>query len=163
MRTVRLTISFLAIWNLCFCAFSFAQGHLELVRQASPLRRAVLNGDARGLKDQLSRGANPNKRESDGFAPLHEAILFARIEIAQILLDAHADPDIRTGDFGPVPSNQWTPLFLAVNAGRIDLVKLLLEHGAEVNVTDVDHKTPLYYAIARQNNDIADLLLQAGA
>lgn len=161
--TLRLAITLFAIWNLCFCAFSFAQGRLQAVGQASPLRHAVLNGDARGLKEELSRGANRNERESDGFAPLHEAMLFARTEIAQILLDARADPDIRTGDFGPVPSTQWTPLFFAVDAGRSDLVKLLLEHHANVNVTDRDNKTPLYYAVARQHNDIADLLLKAGA
>ena len=163
MRTLRLAITLFAVWNLCFCAFTFAQGRLRSVGQASLLTRAVLNGDARGLKEELSRGANPNERGPDGFGPLHEAMWFARTEIAQILLDAHADPDIRTGDFGPVPSNQWTPLFFAVNAGRTELVKLLLEHSANVNLTDVDHRTPLYYALARQNNDIADLLLKAGA
>jgi ankyrin repeat protein len=63
-----------------------------------------------------------------------------------------------------MPSTQWTPLFSAViQGGRIDLVKLLLEHGAQVNITDAYHRTPLYYAIARQRNDIADLLLKAGA
>jgi uncharacterized protein len=53
--------------------------------------------------------------------------------------------------------------FLRLMQARSDLVKLLLEHHANVNVTDRDNKTPLYYAVARQHNYIADLLLKAGA
>jgi hypothetical protein len=75
MHTARLTISLLAIWNLCFCAFSFAQGRLQAVGQVSLLTRAVLNGDARGLKEELSLGADPNERDPvGGFAPRHEAM-----------------------------------------------------------------------------------------
>ncbi len=61
--------------------------------------------------------------------------------------------------------NQWreSPLHKAVAAGQTAIVRLLLEHGAYVNVENELWKTPLHYAASRERPDIVSLLLDHGA
>ncbi|MNN10791.1 Ankyrin repeats (3 copies) [compost metagenome] len=50
-----------------------------------------------------------------------------------------------------------------VSKCRVDLVKTLLEHGANVNQPDSNMTTPLHWAVEYDNTEIVDLLLQYGA
>jgi len=157
------SISVLAICGLAWATLSFGQGHLVATWEQPALSRSVLNGDAEAVKQELSRGADPNAIGPDGLSPLHQSVIHARTTIAQLLLDAHANPDIRTGNVRSMPNRHWTPLFFAVMGGREDLVKLLLKYGADANGLDADNNTPLYYGVARGANEIAAILVQAGA
>ncbi|KAK3093691.1 hypothetical protein FSP39_018947 [Pinctada imbricata] len=56
-----------------------------------------------------------------------------------------------------------TPLHQAVLDGNITAVRLLIQHGAEVNRQDEDSWTPLHAACAEGHADIARLLLKHGA
>ena len=57
-----------------------------------------------------------------------------------------------------------TPLHLAVDQDRDDMVSLLLEFGAEVNVHTFEARlTPLHVAVRNNNLAITDRLLEAGA
>jgi ankyrin repeat protein len=57
-----------------------------------------------------------------------------------------------------------TPLFVAVNRGRIDAVRFLLRCGANVHATAVDGVTTLMIACAWQENlEIVRMLIAAGA
>jgi hypothetical protein len=62
----------------------------------------------------------------------------------------------------------WTPLLEAIvlndgGAKQQEIVKLLLDHGANPHMTDKYGKTPLELAREKGFNAIADLLLAAGA
>ena len=56
-----------------------------------------------------------------------------------------------------------TPLHAAVEAGRLEIVRLLLEHLAPVDPCDQDGMTPLLAAAQLGHPDIASTLLAAGA
>ncbi|KAL2785591.1 ankyrin repeat-containing domain protein [Aspergillus keveii] len=56
-----------------------------------------------------------------------------------------------------------SPLHLAAEAGRIDLVKLLLRSGADPNNRDRQRSPPLLWATAGQHAKVVELLLKAGA
>ncbi len=56
-----------------------------------------------------------------------------------------------------------TPLHTAAYEGRFDVVKLLLEHGADPNTQDKDGRTPLHWAALRGLVDVVRLLLVHGA
>ena len=62
-----------------------------------------------------------------------------------------------------------TSLMIACQAGNYEAVKILLEHGAEVNVRDYCGETALIYTVGSENCDIGDkvkivkLLLDYGA
>ncbi|MDR3131488.1 MAG: ankyrin repeat domain-containing protein [Rickettsiales bacterium] len=55
-----------------------------------------------------------------------------------------------------------TPLYVACKLGNLDVVNLLLEHGADPNVYGFVHK-PLHYALKEDKIDLAKTLLKHGA
>lgn len=61
----------------------------------------------------------------------------------------------------------WTPLLEAIvlndgGARQQEIVRLLLKHGANPNMTDMWGKTPLYLAKQKGYHEIAELLIAAG-
>ena len=57
----------------------------------------------------------------------------------------------------------WTALFWGVAVDGQKAVKLLLDKGAKVNLTNNDGQTPLDWAIQTKNNEMAELLKKHGA
>jgi ankyrin repeat protein len=49
------------------------------------------------------------------------------------------------------------------NGGSVELVKMLLEHGADVSLVDNSGKTPMKLALEKNRPEIVDLLRQQGA
>lgn len=52
---------------------------------------------------------------------------------------------------------------IASSAGHIEIVKVLLTAGVDVNMTNDNGQTALHYAASRNREDIAKCLLEAGA
>jgi cytohesin len=121
---------------------------------------AVITGDLDEVKQiVIDCGVNPNIKGPNpnplGFTPLHYAAMYGRHEIAELLLERGADPNIQDNDGD-------TPLHLAAANGYSEIVKLLLEHGADPNVQDYGGMTPLHYA-ATGYLEVVELLLEHGA
>jgi ankyrin repeat protein len=78
------------------------------------------------------------------------------------------DPSLanRVGDHGGYYLGAGTPLQNAAATGRMDIVRLLLEHGADPNLPE-EHIAPkgraLYAAVSGGHYEIAQLLLERGA
>ena len=56
-----------------------------------------------------------------------------------------------------------TPLFFAVLKGNLEVVKLLVECGAIINIQNNSGDTPLMYAVSKGFEAIAKYLIEAGA
>lgn len=65
----------------------------------------------------------------------------------------------------PDPDDQFRslPLHFAANAGHLEVARLLLDAGAEVDGGDSDGSTPLDCAALRRHRDLVDLFLTRGA
>ena len=56
-----------------------------------------------------------------------------------------------------------TPLHISVQEGHMNVIKLLLAHGADINSLAADNSTPLHIALQQGHLEIANLLLNSGA
>ena len=127
-----------------------------------------------------------------GTLPLYEAVRQRRVHLVAVLLELGADPSPplsrRGGSYnqslmslaamaqGPhmtemlleygMPISGTGALHTAACHGRLDTMRLLLQHGADVNETlgeAWDNWTPLHFAASRGEVDAMKLLEQSGA
>ena len=66
------------------------------------------------------------------------------------------------GSRAPIPGGM-TPLLYAARDGRMDIVRMLLDAGAEVNQRDANEIPPLILAITNNHPDVARFLIDRGA
>lgn len=93
-----------------------------------------------------------------GKRPLHNAAEFGYLEVAKFLIAEGAQVNA-TVPVQPSPSHGQTALLLAVNSGHLAMVELLLEHGADPNLADSKHYTPLHIAAGKGFRQITERLL----
>ena len=98
------------------------------------LQAAVIKGDETTVRQLLEAGACPNTRDFAGWTPLHEAR--GRPELVEMLLEAGALPSVPAGD------DRMTPLHEAASAGQVEVVRLLVRHGADREARDRMGRTP---------------------
>ena len=132
-------------------------------RAADPATRyatideAIARGDIGDVRKHLSLDAKRAQPSAGAaLAPLHNAILRNRTEIAVLLLDAGAD--VNAPD-----RSQRTPLHLAVERNNLAVLQALLARKAKPNERDKIGWTPLHHAAAKDRVEIARALLQGGA
>ena len=89
----------------------------------------------------------------------------AQINNTDAVRDQLTDPDIRVNiRINDADENGDTALMYAVQNNNIELVRLLLENGADVNIENEQAETALHYAAEQQVNlQILELLLNRGA
>ena len=164
------------------------KGHLDI---ALFLLDRGADGQNRGLMDQtglyiassrgyadvvrslIDRGADLNaicKDNDEGgdemkWTPLQVAIYTDRRDIAVLLLDRGADTEIL------LSSLNQTALYMASSRGWADVVRSLIDRGADLNAICEDYDegtfdvkwTPLQVAIDKERRDTTVLLLERGA
>lgn len=99
------------------------------------------------------------KRNEKGETPLHTAAIKGDYNRAKKLIE-QGHP-VKEQD-----SAGWTPLHEACNWGRVDIVNLLLDNGADINDpggSGCEGVTPLHDAASNAHFEIIDLLLKRGA
>jgi ankyrin repeat protein len=141
-------------------------------RQA--LRRSVWERKFKVSKKLIKLGAD----DPDG-STLELAVEYGDLELAQLLIEAGADMDRSIGiasrmgatelvsmmlDYGAnAEPPGFPPLWNAVAHGHTDIVRLLLENGAESVTTEPGDFSPITHAASAGYTEIVQLLIDAGA
>ncbi|NGF56123.1 ankyrin repeat domain-containing protein [Parapedobacter sp. SGR-10] len=99
-----------------------------------------------------------NEISAHGFTPLGIAAHFNKEDVVRLLLMHHADPNISSQN----GYNSY-PLHAALNNNNSNISKMLIEAGAEVNVSQNGRITPLHLAAQHGNIELIILLLEQGA
>jgi ankyrin repeat protein len=94
----------------------------------------------------------------DGFTGLGFACFFNHPQVARLLLELGAGPSLASSN-----ALHLAPLHSAVAADSLELVDLLLGHGADANAREASGATPLHNAAGHGNAAIIERLLAAGA
>ena len=147
----------------------------------NPLDYALRKNKIAIAEALLKNGAEANYRYEDGRTGLTHAVVFYGTDAVKLFLDYGADvnlPDNKGisplllaasfGDYYVIQDNRMIgsvelPPDGATGIRYYEITKLLLEHGADVEVKDEDGKTPLQKAIEYKHDEIAELLRQYGA
>lgn len=91
--------------------------------------------------------------------PLYYAASFGLVEVVRLLLDT--DKDIKVDELGGRAHS--SALHVATYRDHIEIVKLLLDRGADPNVPNIADESALEWATRNGNPEMIDLLLQHGA
>ncbi|MBI3929596.1 MAG: ankyrin repeat domain-containing protein [Armatimonadetes bacterium] len=123
----------------------------------TPIFHAIMKGHAEVVAFLVDSGADVRARNKGGFQPIHYSAnaLKQNVEIATILLEAGADPNVRSGTL------QVTPLHCAAALNRAKLVRLLLSKGARHSKDENDDDT-MDYAIRERSHEVVKVLLETG-
>lgn len=109
----------------------------------------ITTGDVRQLEVVLNalRDFNMNAAGPQGHPPLHHAVhgTVNTCELVRYLVER------RGAALNTLNTDGETPLIIAVSADREDVVRLLLELGADVDVPSRTGAVPLYYALTKRS------------
>ncbi len=139
----------------------------------TPLHLAA-STDMKGLAEVfLDHGANVDARNFSGATPLHLAAWFNSLETADLLLTRGAQVNskdsanntplhVATADDAQDTHDSMIPYGSCCSRrGKNVVINLLVEHGAEVSIENVEGHTPLTIAESkRTSNDTFELLSQ---
>jgi len=113
---------------------------------------AAGDGNKKLLNRFLESGIDINAQNNSGLTALGVAALDGQVEIARILLAKGARADTRTY------RTDETPLTIAAEMDHLDIVKLLIEYGADPKASRDDGCTALTLALRNGNQEMADFL-----
>jgi len=129
------------------------------LKKSFAFHEAIVCGKIDYVIDSLAHDKSyANQYSNDGFTPLSLAAFFNQTEIAKLLLENGADPNLHATNPSKVNA-----LHSAVAKENYELSKLLIDYGVNVNATQIQNVTPLHSAAHRGNLTLIRLLVENGA
>lgn len=117
----------------------------------TPLVNAIKENNLALVIELIKQGANIEKANKGGFRPLHIAARDNYPEIAKFLCKNNIQID------ATCQNSEVTALHLAAWRGNLDIVKLLLENGADINKKNKDGNTALFMTALKNCPEIAKI------
>ena len=153
--------------------FAAVSGHTDAVRYLAGLPEVDLNQQSEDghtalhfaverkhpdvVQVLINMGTDIETKNDKGHSPLHEASISGELTTVKMLVEAGAD--VRATD-----SERTTCLMFAAHSGHTDAVRYLAGlPEVELNQQSGDDRTALHVAVERENPDVVQVLIDAGA
>jgi ankyrin repeat protein len=127
------------------------------IENICPLFIASKIGNYEIVKTLLDHGASPNLINSFHATSLMAATKIQHVPIIKLLLERGANPNMC------IHPTKNCPLYIASQNGNLEIVKTLLDAGADINIINSENITPLVVAIINAHVDVVKVLLSYGA
>ena len=137
-----------------------ADPNLQNVDSWTPLTYAACEGHPEIVRMLLEHNADIDASDEHGLTPLHCIIRYSSSkgnpQVVRLLLEHGANPSARD-------NKRRTPLHMVVwpslpSSTRLEIARILLAHGADVDAEDGDGRTPLQVALAKEDEELVQLL-----
>ena len=151
----------------------------SLVKNGADLKKPILIGEEYDLEDyddispffyairkyasmemlelMLDNGIDLHETDSDGISALDMAIKFKRKDVIQFCIDRGFDLNISKRKSG------ITPVMLAACFHDLEMMKMILDNGGEINAIDKSGMSPKDYAKKLGQKKMIDFLDEQGA
>lgn len=128
----------------------------------TPLMVASLHGNIDAAQFLIQNGADVNAHDNKGMTPLAIASLCSKKYLHLLKRRYHnmVDRSHRMNVDGTVNFPIYYPAYRDM---YVDVAKLLVQHGADVNLGDAQSNTPLMYAAFSGNEKLVEFLVSSGA
>lgn len=123
----------------------------------TPLLAAAWAGHFTSLNILLERGANPRVIDNAGACALHATAKLSEFDCTRTLLQKSVPASLAEN------ISRMTPLHYAAAHGSVEVIKILLEYDAELDLQDSKGWTALHYTARFNQKDCALYLLQENA
>ena len=185
MLTGLALVGSLMIYKEVNTAFYSEEEYYDEAIEVSSLIEAVINGNTKKVESLIENGEDIQQLDYNGYTALDWAVMDDNAQMVQLLRDLNADPNSES-DYGMTPfmtaaergnasmihilydaggdpnyqemSAGYTAMTHAVFSGEIDIVKLLIELGADIEIKDYSGMTARMHALQTGEQEIADLL-----
>ncbi len=109
---------------------------------------------------RVLRIEDPQKYPNIPYSLAAQAVQLKSPGLLKLLLENGVSPSaVHPGSDG----NLCQPIHYAAKLGSVEMVQLLLKHGADINARDYRRRTPLHYAVYGYSPEMVKLLLDKGA
>lgn len=119
------------------------------------LVQAAYDGNEQSVINLLNQGANPNALDANGYPAIIYACAYGYEGIAAALLDKKATVNTKY--------NEVYPIFAAARNDNTNLIQMLIDKGAYLNVNDNEGYTALMIAAQEGFAQTAEFLINKGA
>ncbi|XP_071494843.1 fibronectin type 3 and ankyrin repeat domains 1 protein-like [Diadema setosum] len=122
------------------------------------LMLACFAGHLKVVRQLRAQGASWDTKDLGGSTALHWAVDGGNKDVVQWAIMDGSKIDVRDSSSG------WTPLMrCAAIGGNHEIGEVLLNAGANVNIKDRDHKTPLMIAALNGHQKLVQVMVEKGA
>ena len=145
--------------NLELVEFLVKKGaHLNQITSygQSPIMAAAVNGHLEIVKYLASKHADLDIKDKNDQTIIHLAAKHNRSSVIEEILDLETTPR----DFMVNENDQLdnTPLHLACAEGFLETVRVLVEHGAEIDNKNEDEQTPFHMAASAGHTEVVEYI-----
>jgi ankyrin repeat protein len=147
-------------WRFNFSVLGWAAVLLAAMAEGShgfaqsEINEAAGSGDLGRVTELLRQDPHQvSSPDASNKTPLHWAVIGDHKTVAEVLMAFYADVNARDDD-------GETPLFLAAQMGKVDMVEVLLTNiHTDPDLGNLRGDTPLHEAVRNDDKDVAELLL----
>ena len=131
-------------------------------RKDTPLIAACRLGRTEIVQIALQFNAKNDPHPEFGRTALQVAVASGHVECARLILETAAESDVNHIISNHEDSNKEAPIHVASRCGNVNMLELLIDHGANVSLVDGRGKTCLHSAAQSGNYECLNFLLFTG-